>query len=268
MGGWVGQLGWVGGLPGSEAAPQGPPAPPPPPLVSKGLARVLCHNLCLPQNMWPPEEHTTGGGGSGASWVESICRLHSPTQGSHSVVSASAPPPPPAPAPPPSLLCPPQVWNLETPALQPPSLDSAEQELHPNPVFTPSSRLSVASPQCQPVRVYAGHSQKILDCAFSAAGDRLASASKDGLLRVWDTTRGTALATMHGHKGPVVGCCFAPSGAHVVSASADKTLRIWNSLTGACMQMLRGHTKALTGCCWSSAGRHIASSSYDGTIKV
>ena len=30
MGGWVGQLGWVGGLPGPEAAPQGPPAPPPP----------------------------------------------------------------------------------------------------------------------------------------------------------------------------------------------------------------------------------------------
>ena len=43
MGGWVGQLGWVGGLPGPEAAPQGPPAPPPPPpLLSKGLTWASC----------------------------------------------------------------------------------------------------------------------------------------------------------------------------------------------------------------------------------
>ena len=69
MGGWVGQLGWVGGLPGPEAAPQGPPAPPPP-LLSKGLdgpqghlGRLLSDHLVamgVRINPWGARQHHLG----------------------------------------------------------------------------------------------------------------------------------------------------------------------------------------------------------------
>ena len=54
VGGWVGQLGWVGGLPGPEAAPEGPPPP-----VSK--QRSGCGTSGPPPPPRPPLSAFLGG---------------------------------------------------------------------------------------------------------------------------------------------------------------------------------------------------------------
>jgi WD40 repeat protein len=72
----------------------------------------------------------------------------------------------------------------------------------------------------QPVAEYAGHSQDVVGCAFSARdSDLLLSTSKDGSVRVWDTTSGSAEMSKPSavasipHTGKLNSCLAVPPGA-------------------------------------------------------
>lgn len=70
--------------------------------------------------------------------------------------------------------------------------------------------------------------------AFSPSdGSVLAVADSGNLARLWDTARGTLLATLSGHAGPVSAVAFSPDGATVATGSADNTVRLWDAATGA-----------------------------------
>ena len=47
------------------------------------------------------------------------------------------------------------------------------------------------------------HNNTINGCAFSADGTRLASASYDATIKVWDVATATCLFTLTGHGGAV-----------------------------------------------------------------
>ncbi|XYA01755.1 ribosome assembly [Meyerozyma guilliermondii] len=70
---------------------------------------------------------------------------------------------------------------------------------------------------------------------------RLASGSKDGCVKVWDTTRRVCLLTLSGHTNSV--SCVKWSGSNLIySASHDKTIRAWDiSAGGKCLQILKSH---------------------------
>ena len=95
-------------------------------------------------------------------------------------------------------------------------------------------------------RPLAGHKQWITSLAWEPLhlGDgtsrKLASASKDGAVRVWDSARGSCLRVMTSHTASVT--CLKWGGASLLySASQDRTIKVWRASDGALCRTLQGH---------------------------
>ena len=69
--------------------------------------------------------------------------------------------------------------------------------------------------------------------AFSPDGQRLATASRDNTVRLWDADTGQPVGDpLTGHSDWVCSVAFSPDGHRLASASADNTVRLWDADTG------------------------------------
>lgn len=112
-----------------------------------------------------------------------------------------------------------------------------------------------------------GHTGPISRLAWFPDGTRLASASLDGTVRIWNVRDGSLWKTLSRHQGQVLALVVTPDGRRLISASADTTLKVWDLRTGAAIQTLRGHTNFVTGVAVLPDGRGM-SASWDRTLKV
>ncbi len=107
-------------------------------------------------------------------------------------------------------------------------------------VFSPDGRwLAVGSgsdnaqialfawPSMAPAAVLSGHTHLILGMAFSPDSSRLASASMDHTVKLWDPQRGMEAATLYGHDYGVFGVLFSLDGRRLLTGAADGRVRIW-----------------------------------------
>lgn len=77
------------------------------------------------------------------------------------------------------------------------------------------------------------HSKGISTLAFSHDG-KIASASEDGMIKVWSFQPGQAVRVLHNfteHQGQISAIAFSPDGQTLVSSSIDKTIKIWDLRT-------------------------------------
>ena len=70
--------------------------------------------------------------------------------------------------------------------------------------------------------------------AFSADGNYLYSASRDGTARIWDISpaAGRDWLNLVGHSDRLFGVAYRPDGAQLATWSVDGTVKVWDAQDG------------------------------------
>jgi len=77
-----------------------------------------------------------------------------------------------------------------------------------------------------------GHFARVTAVSVSPDGRRIATASADGFIRVWDAATFRPLHEPVGHTAPVLSLELSRDGRTLLTTSADRTVRIWDLATG------------------------------------
>jgi WD40 repeat protein len=73
------------------------------------------------------------------------------------------------------------------------------------------------------------HEEQVVALAFADKGNLLASASYNGVIMIWDTSKKDAkVAKIVGHDGAVFGLAFTADGKTLISGGFDRKLKAWD----------------------------------------
>src|SRR5262245_3602762 len=100
-----------------------------------------------------------------------------------------------------------------------------------------------------------GHTARIEALAWGP-NSKLASASMDGTVKLWDAAAGRELQTLLGHQGPVLCVAWSRNGERVLSGAADRTVRVWSSVTAKPEIILRA-SGAVRAVAWNSPNEEL-----------
>ncbi|KAF2033038.1 hypothetical protein EK21DRAFT_98596 [Setomelanomma holmii] len=127
-----------------------------------------------------------------------------------------------------------------------------------------------------------GHGESVSSVTFSHDSARLASASQDSTVKIWDVSTSACLQTLEGHSESVNSVAFSHDSARLASAYEDSTIKIWDASTGECLQTREGHNEqvisvafshdstqlAVLVVAFSHDSTQLASASQDSTVKI
>jgi WD40 repeat protein/serine/threonine protein kinase len=116
------------------------------------------------------------------------------------------------------------------------------------------------------------HEAPVFSAVFSPDGERIASASQDGFIKLWDASTGRELHSFLAHDKQARAVAFSPDGQFLASGGSDGTVKVWDMQPDQPRRAWGGHVIGqVIGTVWSLAfspdGQWLASGSEDGPTK-
>lgn len=118
------------------------------------------------------------------------------------------------------------------------------------------------------VKSFAGHSDWVSSIVISSDGQKLASASFDGQIKLWDLQTGELIRLLSEKAGVIYAIALNPDAEILASGSSDLTVKVWELETGALIESFKEHTGSIRSVAISPDGETLASGSFDQTIKI
>jgi WD40 repeat protein len=118
-------------------------------------------------------------------------------------------------------------------------------------------------------RFISGHSEEVQQVAFSADSAKLASASLDRTVGVWNVETGERLQTFEGARSGFYAVTFSPDDKLVAAATLDQnTIRLWEAESGRVAGVFQGHRSQISALAFKADGKQLASGSSDQSVRV
>jgi predicted NACHT family NTPase len=96
---------------------------------------------------------------------------------------------------------------------------------------------------------------------FSPDGKFLATAERDGMVRLWETSSGRELVTFKGHNHWVLSVAFSPKGQTLISSGDDQKVKLWDVNTGEYLKTFQEHTTSVSSVAFCPDGSMVATGS-------
>lgn len=113
-----------------------------------------------------------------------------------------------------------------------------------------------------------GHTDSVVQVAFSHDGIYVATGSYDGTVRIWASASGSLLHSLEGPSKEIEWILWHPKGHAILAGSADTMAWMWWAPTGKLMQIFAGHAQSVTCGCWGMGGKVICTGSEDRGVIV
>lgn len=143
-----------------------------------------------------------------------------------------------------------------------PSLHSTATTSHtPSPSSTPPIPLGTI------ISTYRGHSDGVFSIAWSPDSKRIASASSDKTVQVWDATTGKHILTYSEPSSSVSDVAWSPDGRSIASLD-DNNVQIWDAVSGNPILTYQYPPGSIYQIAWSPDGKRIAFGDANNTVQV
>lgn len=113
-----------------------------------------------------------------------------------------------------------------------------------------------------------GQGQGVFDVAYAPAGNRAATAGRDGNVIVWNPTNSQKIGTLRGHKDFVMYVAFSPNGKLIASGSTDATVKVWNAVTLQKVADIPGQSYVGSPVAFTGDGKYLLTVDDDGFLDV
>lgn len=118
----------------------------------------------------------------------------------------------------------------------------------------------------EPLFELTGHTDSIIQVAFSANGKYLATGGMDGYVKIWEAETGKIAANLEG-PNEVIWIQWHPRGNIILAGAQDGSAWMW-AANGQVMQVFSGHTGAVTCGGFTPDGKVVVTGSEDFTVIV
>ncbi|KAK9375931.1 WD40-repeat-containing domain protein [Lipomyces chichibuensis] len=110
--------------------------------------------------------------------------------------------------------------------------------------------------------VLTDHTGEVWFVAFSNDGTKLASASKDLSVIIWDVATFKSIRVFHGHTDAVTSLAWSPDDTTLITCGLDHTVKLWDVQECVCLLTVP-FGQPVTSCAWMQSGDEFLTGCLD-----